>query len=352
ADPAGVRSALAERLPAYMVPAAVVALEALPLTVNGKLDTRALPAPEYQDVDRYRAPADAVEEILAGIYAQVLGLERVGVDESFFELGGDSILSMLVVVWARAAGVICRPRDIFVEQTVARLARVAGVADGAGGPIDEGIGPVVATPIMRWLASVEGPVEQFNQTVLLQAPAGVSEADVVVLLQALLDRHAMLRLRVDDDGAGGWSLQVPEAGSVGARGCLHAVDMVSDEALVGARSRLNPAAGVMLSALWVVSTGQLVLIVHHLAVDGVSWRILLEDLNIAWAQYRGGQQVAVPATGTSFARWASLLGEHARTSAVVEQAEAWRQVAAVPAALPAVQPAVDTFATAGQLSVS
>ena len=83
--------------------------------------------------------------------------------------------------------------------------------------IDEGIGPVVATPIIRWLHSVEGPVEQFNQTMVVQAPAGVSEADVVVVLQALLDRHAMLRLRVDDDGAGGWSLQVPEAGSVDAR---------------------------------------------------------------------------------------------------------------------------------------
>src|SRR5581483_2236205 len=138
-------------------------------TVNGKLDTRALPAPEYQDAGGgYRAPDTAVEEILAGIYAQVLGLERVGVDESFFELGGDSILSMQVVARARAAGLVCRPRDIFVEQTVARLARVAGVADTVGGPVDEGIGPLAATPIMRWLASVDGPVEQFNQTAVFQ----------------------------------------------------------------------------------------------------------------------------------------------------------------------------------------
>ena len=235
---------------------------------------------------------------------------------------------------------------------MARLARVARVAGGAAGPVDEGVGPVVATPIMRWLQGVEGPVEQFNQTVLVQAPTGVTEADVVVVLQALLDRHAMLRLRVDDDGAGGWSLTVPEAGSVHARGCLQSVDVLSDEALVGARSRLNPAAGVMLSALWVASTGQLVLIVHHLAVDGVSWRIVLEDLNIAWAQHRGGQQVVLPAAGTSFARWASLLAEHARHPEVVEQAEVWRQVAAVPAALPAVQPAVDTYVSAGHLSVS
>ena len=351
-DPAELRTALAERLPEYMVPAAVVMIEALPLTVNGKLDTRALPAPEYQDTDRYRAPASPTEEILAGIYAQVLGIQRVGVDESFFELGGDSILSMQVASRARAAGLVCRPRDVFVEQTVARLARVARVADGAGDVVDEGVGPVVATPIMCWLQGVEGPVEQFNQTVLLQGPAGVTEADVVVMLQALLDRHAMLRLRVDDDGAGGWSLTVPEPGSLDARGCLQSVGVLSDAALVGARSRLNPAAGVMLSALWITSTCQLVLIVHHLAVDAVSWRILLEDLNIAWAQHHIGQPVAVLAGGTSFARWAELLAEHARHPDVVEQAEAWRQVAATPAALPAVQPELDTYGSAGQLSVS
>ena len=221
------------------------------------------------------------------------------------------------------------------------------------GLVDEGVGPVVATPIMRWLHSVDGPVEQFNQTVVVQAPAGVTEADVVVVLQALLDRHAMLRLRVDDDGAGGWSLTGARGGVGGCRaGACTSVDVLSDEALVEARSRLNPAAGVMLSALWVASTGQLVLIIHHLAVDGVSWRILLEDLNIAWAQHHSGQPVALPAGGTSFARWASLLAEHARAAAVVEQAEAWRQVAATPAALPAVQPAVDTYASAGHLSVS
>jgi non-ribosomal peptide synthase protein (TIGR01720 family) len=172
---------------------------------------------------------------------------------------------------------------------------------------------------------------------------------VVALLQALLDHHAMLRLRVDDDGAGGWSLTVPEAGSVDARGCLHTVDVLSDAALIEAGLRLNPAAGAMLSAVWVASAGQLVSIVHHLAVDGVSWRILLEDLNIAWTQHCAGQPVALPTTGTSFQRWASLLAEHARRAEVVEQAPVWRQIAATPAALPAVRPEVDTYASAGSL---
>ena len=293
-----------------------------------------------------------VEEILAGIYAQVLRLEQVGVDDSFFDLGGDSILAMQVSTRARGAGLVCRPRDVFVEQTVARLARVAVVAVDGDRVVDEGIGPVLATPIVRWLHDVDRGVEQFNQTVLVQAPAGVTEADVVVVLQALLDRHAMLRLRVEDDGADGWSLAVPEVGSVEARGCLHLADVLSDEALVQTRFRLDPAAGVMLSALWVGESGQLALIIHHLAVDGVSWRILLEDINTAWAQHRGGQPIALPAAGTSFARWASLLAEHANASQVVELAEVWKQVAAIPAALPAVRPEVDTYATAGHLSVS
>ena len=140
--------------------------------------------------------------------------------------------------------------------------------------------------------------------------------------------------------------------SVNASDCLHAVDALSEEALIEARSRLNPAAGVMLSALWVASTGQLVLIIHHLAVDAVSWRVLLEDLNIAWAQHHNGQPVALPAGGSSFQRWASLLAEHARQPAAVEQADTWRHVAATPAALAAVQPETDTYASAGHLTAS
>ena len=130
--PGRVRAALAERLPAYMVPAAVVVIDALPLTVNGKLDTRALPAPEYQDVDRYRAPANAVEEILAGIYAQVLGLERVGVDDSFFDLGGDSLSAMRVIAAINTGlDADLAVRALFEAPTVARLApRIGGVRVG------------------------------------------------------------------------------------------------------------------------------------------------------------------------------------------------------------------------------
>ncbi|MCV7173753.1 non-ribosomal peptide synthetase, partial [Mycobacterium manitobense] len=323
----------------------------LPLTVNGKLDKRALPEPEYGDSGGYRAPSDAVEEVLAGIYSQVLGLQRVGVDDSFFELGGDSILSMQVVTAARAAGIRCRPRDVFVEQTVARLARVARVADDEG-QADDGVGPLPATPIIRWLNGLGG-ADEFNQTVVLQAPVGATEADAVAVLQAVLDRHAMLRLRIDDDGGpDGWSLTVPADGTVRAADCLNTVTELSDDVLLAARSRLNPAAGAMVSALWATATSEFVLMIHHLAVDGVSWRILVEDVNIAWTQLRSGQPVELPKPGTSFARWAALLAAHALDTQVVQQADRWRQVLTTEPVVPAAQSDVDTFASAGRLSLT
>ncbi|WP_165608504.1 non-ribosomal peptide synthetase, partial [Mycolicibacterium fortuitum] len=144
ADPVHVRAALAERLPAYMVPTAVVVLDALPLTVNGKLDKRALPAPEYTDTDHYRAPSTATEEILAGIYAQVLGLERVGVDDSFFDLGGDSILAMRVVAAVNTdldAGLAVR--TLFDAPTVAQLAPHVGEDSDRRAPLAAGERPAL-----------------------------------------------------------------------------------------------------------------------------------------------------------------------------------------------------------------
>ncbi len=131
ADPAQIRAQLGERLPAYMVPTAVVVLDVLPLTVNGKLDTRALPAPEYS-AGGYRAPANAVEEILAGIYARVLGLERVGVEDSFFDLGGNSLLAMRVIAAINTSlDAHVAVRTLFYAPSVRSLSQQLGRHDSA-----------------------------------------------------------------------------------------------------------------------------------------------------------------------------------------------------------------------------
>ncbi|WP_425437473.1 amino acid adenylation domain-containing protein [Mycobacterium szulgai] len=339
ADPGAIRGRLAKKLPSYMVPAAVVALAALPLTINGKLDTQALPAPRYGDADSYRAPTTAIEDILAGIYAEVLGLDRVGIDDSFFDLGGDSILAIQVAARAHAAGLSCRPRDLFTAQSVAGVAQVTRFADHDNTEADAGVGEVTTTPIIRWLESIDDLDEQFNQTFLIQAPRGVTETDVAIVLQALLDRHGMLRLRVDPDAAGGWSLSVPEPGDTDAGDLLQQQYELTLETLTQAWSRLEPTAGAMLSAIWISSTSQLLLAIHHLGVDGVSWRIIQDDLNTAWNQHRRGQRVELPAGGTSFRTWASVLAEHALSAAVTDQLPAWRQVSATPPVLPALHTA-------------
>ena len=199
ADPAEMRAALAERLPAYMVPAAVVVLEALPLTVNGKLDTRALPAPEYQDADRYRAPASAVEEILAGIYAQVLGVERVGVDDSFFDLGGDSLSAMRVIAAINTgldAGLAVRA--VFEAPTVAQLAPRIGGEAGGREPLVAGERPAVvplsfAQSRLWFLDQLQGPSPVYNMAVALRLGGRLDVEALGAALADVVGRHESLR---------------------------------------------------------------------------------------------------------------------------------------------------------------
>src|SRR6185312_5080763 len=207
ADPGRMRTALAERLPAYMVPAAVVVLDALPLTVNGKLDKRALPAPEYQELDHYRAPDSAVEEILAGIYAQVLGLERVGVDESFFELGGDSLSAMRVVAAInKSFGAGISVRALFEAPTVAQLAPRIG-ADGDGlAPLVAGERPAVvalsfAQCRLWFLDQFEGPSPVYNMATALRLGGRLEAEALGAALGDVVGRHESLRtLFVAPDG--------------------------------------------------------------------------------------------------------------------------------------------------------
>ncbi len=302
ADPAAARAALAERLPIYMVPAAVVVLAALPLTPNGKLDTGALPAPEYQDGDRYRAPAGAVEEILAGIYARVLGLERVGVDDSFFDLGGDSLLAMRVIA-AINTGLDAQlaVRALFDAPTVAQLApRIGGEAGGLP-PLVPVARPAVvplsfAQSRLWFIDQFQGPSPIYNMAVALRLGGrldadalGAALADVVgrqeslrTLFEAVegIPRQLVVPVeRVDF----GWQIVDAAGWSEGRLG--EAIDSV-------ARHPFDLATQIPLRArLFRVAEDEhvLVAVVHHIAADGVSVTPLVADLGVAYVSRCAGQ---------------------------------------------------------------
>jgi amino acid adenylation domain-containing protein/non-ribosomal peptide synthase protein (TIGR01720 family) len=319
-DLKALRQRLEALLPDYMVPAAFVVLEALPLTPNDKLDRKALPAPESSGLSAgYVAPTTPEEILLCRLVAELLGLERVGLADNFFHLGGDSISSIRLVSRAREARLAITPRDVFLHPVLGELARVAQSAPQGPARIVGTMaeGPLPATPIIRRLLTQPGPWREFNQAALLQTPAKLQETALLAALQVLLDHHDALRLRVIQEGA----LMIPPAGSVRAGACLRrlslkGLDAAQRQAALRrayqeAASRLEPGAGVLVQAVWAETEpdqpGRLLLVIHHLAVDGVSWRILVPDFAAAYAAAYAGQTSALPAKTTSFRYWAERL---------------------------------------------
>ncbi|QMV22163.1 amino acid adenylation domain-containing protein [Streptomyces sp. SCUT-3] len=343
-DAAGLRDRVAAALPGYMVPAAFVVLDALPVSPNGKLDRRALPAPDFgAAVSAGRAPRTEREELLCGLFAQVLGLPAVGAEDSFFDLGGDSIVSIQLVSRARREGLVFTPREVFEHRTAAGLAVVARDTEAgkaaAGKTPDVGVGPVEPTPIVHWLRERGGPVDGFHQSVVVRTPAGADTGSLSAALQAVVDHHDALRLRLTRTGQDGteWALEVPAPGTVDAGACLLRVDAagLDGEALravvareaEAARDRLSPESGVMVQAVWFdagpQAPGRLLLVLHHLVVDGVSWRILLPDLAAAWEAVAAGRRPELEPVGTSFRRWAEHLAEAAADPARLEELPLW-----------------------------
>ncbi|MFF8947120.1 amino acid adenylation domain-containing protein, partial [Streptomyces sp. NPDC014864] len=333
-DPARLRAHVGESLPDYMVPAAVVVLDAFPQTPNGKLDRKALPAPDLSTTPGARQASGAREEILCGLFQELLNLSAVGPDDSFFDLGGDSIMSIQLVSRARQAGLVIKPGQVFEHRTPARLALVAEAAEDAPVvpvPAGGGTGRVPATPIVHWLRERGGPVDRFHQSVLVHTPADLTEDRLTAALQALLDHHDALRARLvrDDD----WALDVPEPGTVRAAGLVrraewpraHGAGSLEDRTGAGAEApraliaaeadaaagRLDPDVGVMLQAVWFDAgpgrSGRLLLLVHHLVVDGVSWRILLPDLAAACEALGKGAEPAPAPVPTPLRVWAEAL---------------------------------------------
>ncbi|WP_431957560.1 amino acid adenylation domain-containing protein [Nocardia lijiangensis] len=345
-DVEAVREHAAAALPGYMVPSAFVVLDAIPLNAVGKLDRKALPEPVFADErTEYVAPRTPTEQALATVFAELLGRERAGVEDSFFALGGDSILAIQLVSRARQAGVTITPLQVFEHRTVAAL---AAAADAAGEQVvleelpGGGVGEMPLPPIVRYMIERGGDYDRFAQTAVLELPVGIRAEQLAATVAAVVDRHDMLRARLSRDPD--LRLEVSEPGSVDVAGLIRRIEFAADADTVDLReyalteldsamNRLDPARGVVLQLLWLDPVGEagdrsragrLIVIAHHLVVDGVSWRILVPDLMAAWAQVSTGATPVLAEAGTSMRRWAHALAEEAHSPARVAELDYWR----------------------------
>ncbi|GAA2761763.1 non-ribosomal peptide synthetase [Streptomyces paradoxus] len=298
-----VKAWAAAHMVEYMVPAHVVVLEEFPLTANGKLDRNALPEPVIETGSLAR-PATDDERAVCTAVAEVLRLEEVGVDQDFFQLGGDSILAISLLSALREQGLHVTARQIFTHSTVGALAAVASREDvSAVDHADVATGTVVGSPIVQWLGETTDAVDGFVQSVVLNTPADLTADALDAILTALVARHDMLRARLVRGER--WSFDIPEAAR--AVPGPQQSDLPLDECVALATAGLDPANGVMLRAVWRPSARQLVLVAHHVVVDGISWRVLMEDLATAWRQFTSDTPIELPPVGTSFRRWTQLL---------------------------------------------
>ncbi|MCQ8828386.1 non-ribosomal peptide synthetase [Streptomyces malaysiensis] len=287
----------------YMVPAHIVVMEEFPLTANGKLDRRALPEPVIGGGPLV-PPTTEDERVVCAAVAALLRLDEVGVDQDFFQLGGDSILAISLLSALRDAGLHVTARQIFTHSTVGALAAVASREEvSTVDHRDVATGPVVGSPIVQWLGETTDAIDGFVQSVVVNTPADLTTGALDEILAALVRRHDMLRAKlVRGDG---WSFDIPEAGRAVAG--WQQSDRPLEECVALATEGLDPAGGVMLRAVWRREARQLVLVAHHVVIDGVSWRVLMEDLATAWRQFASGAPIELPPVGTSFRRWTQLL---------------------------------------------
>ncbi|MEW6497914.1 MAG: amino acid adenylation domain-containing protein, partial [Cyanobacteriota bacterium] len=363
-----LRRDLAQKLPDYMVPAAFELLEALPLTPNGKVDRASLPAPEQTRSEleaTYTAPRHSVEELLAEIWVQVLHLERVGIHDNFFELGGDSILSLQIISKARDAGLQLTPKQIFQYQTIAELSTVASTIQTTI-QAEQGIvtGTVFLTPIQQWFFEQNLlDAHHWNQAVLLETRQKLDVAGLEESVRALLKHHDALRLRFVKE-ASGWQQFYADVDEViplieldfsklSESQQKQAIEDTANEL----QASLNLSEGSLIRvALFQLGDNQpnrLLIVIHHLAVDGVSWRVLLEDLQTSYEQIGRGELIELPPKTTSFKQWSEQLQEYAHSAALQQELNYWLTELQKPISLlPVDANGINTMATAQTVSVS
>jgi non-ribosomal peptide synthase protein (TIGR01720 family) len=345
-DAGQLRKQLATTLPDYMVPTSFITLDALPLTRNGKLDRRALPAPDITPgTAGHAAPRTPAEQALARIWAEVLGLGQVGIHDNFFELGGDSILSIQATSRARQHGLGYTPKDLFLHQTIAELAPHVTEAPRADGRHQPVVGAVPLTPIQRQFFEQERlNRNHFNQSLLLELSAGVDEQALSRALEELLTFHDALRMRFEQ-ADGQWRGHGAPAGlaafldhrdlsGVDPAAQAAAMETIAAEVHAGFDIERGPLLAAVLFTRGEGLRPCLFLAAHHLVIDAVSWRILLDDLDTAYGQALSGDPVDLGPATTSYQDWSRRLGEFAAAGKLDGELDHWADALAGSAALP------------------
>lgn len=333
-----LRAYLTERLPMYMVPATFLFLEkSLPLSPNGKVDRRALPAPERSRSsveETFIAPSTAIMQLLASSWSQVLRIEKIGIHDNFFALGGDSILGMQIIARLNQAGLRLTPRQLFQYQTIAELATVVEQSSGVQIEQGEGTGEVSLTPIQHWFLEQKLPNPQhFNLALLLEVRKPVDPVLLEECVRRLLIHHDALRMRfVHHEDRWQQVIREPDRSTPFTYMDLSAVSEDEQQRLIeSAAASLQasldtfngPLMQVVLFDRGADKSGRLLLIIHHIAVDIVSWRILLDDLQTAYGQLQHGEEVQLPAKTTSVKRWSTLLTHYAQSAQLQQEKAYW-----------------------------
>ncbi len=327
-----LREQLQACLPDYMVPAQIVLLETLPLTANGKLDKRALPVPGVV-TQHFVAPVGEVEEKLAAIWADVLKLERVGSSDNFFELGGDSILSLQIIARAKRQGIKLSPKQLFEKQTIGQLAAVAKLIEAkavAAAPVARG--PLPLLPIQtRFFATAIAQRQHWNQSVMLQPTTPLDAVHLRTALAALIEQHDALAMNFQASADTWQAMPQPQRDPqllwVRELDNLDALPALADDA----QRSLNLQQGHLVRAVLVNlpnAEQRLLLVIHHLVVDGVSWRILLEDLQHAYTALAAGTPLVLPGKSSSLHSWAEHLHRYGQSAALTAESAYWRQTLA------------------------
>ncbi|MGC2775827.1 MAG: amino acid adenylation domain-containing protein, partial [Bradyrhizobium sp.] len=333
-DGTTLRDALSALLPDYMVPSRIVVLDRLPLMVSGKVDRKALPAPETADLATRIAPRTPNEIALAAIWAELLRQADVGITDKFFELGGDSIISLQMVSRARRAGLVIEPRDVFKHQTLEALAREAQPAAGLETMVEQGVvvGPHSLLPIQHrfFEQQLESP-DHWNQALMLRPKQRLHWDALRRAVAAVVAHHDALRLRFAlIDG-----IWCAEHGPVPAASDLFRICELADGDAATAlaaevQTSLSLARGPLVGVVGMELPGgeqRLLIVIHHLVVDGVSWRVLLEDLAAAYAQLaRGDAAVTLPPKTHAYAQWGATLHAHATLDELAAELDYWSAV--------------------------